>query len=54
MGFWPQAIRSSFCLAFCKVRNDQPGTEDLMAQCDGALESLVTDLGAIPEEFYYH
>lgn len=25
-----------------------------MGRCDGASDSLVADLGAIPEEFYYH
>jgi hypothetical protein len=33
MGFWPQIIRSSFRLAFCKVRNDQPADYDPMARC---------------------
>ena len=54
MCFWPQVIRSSFRLAFCKVQCDPPAKLDPMGRSDGAWDSLVADLGAIPEEFYYH
>ena len=54
MSVWPQVIRSSFRLAFCKVPDDQPGKMNPVGRSDGASESLVAELGAIPDEFYYH